>query len=141
MGLKRRKSLAASGSTISLGFASMIRDLNCTTEQAATALRSVKVLICYKNTHFYYTCSLYCLGFGVVPLFTAAFSEEFGRRPLFLVSGVIFALMHLMMALCEKKPILLKLTNSILEHKISQLSLLRDSSLERQAQLGQLWCV
>ncbi|KAF8524182.1 major facilitator superfamily domain-containing protein [Gautieria morchelliformis] len=74
---------AAAGSSISLGFTSMLIDLNCTSEQAATAL------------------SVYCLGFGIVPLFTAAFSEEFGRRPLFLVSSVIFALMHLMMALAN----------------------------------------
>jgi MFS family permease len=78
----------------------MIKDLNCTTEQASTALRSVKVLICYKIT-IRHVFSVYPLGFGVVPLFTAAFSEEFGRRPLFMVSGVIFALMHLMTALCD----------------------------------------
>jgi predicted MFS family arabinose efflux permease len=59
----------------------MTRDLNSTTEQAAAAL------------------GLYCLGFGVVPLVTASFSEEFGRQPLYVVSSIIFALMHLMVAL------------------------------------------
>lgn len=58
----------------------MIRDLNCTQEQATTGV------------------ALYALGFGVVPLFTAPFSEEVGRQPLYIVSSVGFASMHLMVA-------------------------------------------
>lgn len=45
--------------------------------------------------------SIYCLGFGVFPLVTASLSEEFGRKPLFLVSAVVFMLSHLMIALWE----------------------------------------
>ena len=59
----------------------MLRDLNCTQFEATIGL------------------SLYCLGFAVVPLVTASFSEEFGRQPLYVVSVIGFALMHLMVAL------------------------------------------
>jgi len=59
----------------------MTRDLNCTTFQATLGL------------------SVYCLGFGVFPLVTSAFSEEFGRRPLYCASVVGLLLMHLMAAL------------------------------------------
>ena len=43
--------------------------------------------------------SVYPLGFGVIPLATAALSEEFGRQPLYLISALIFMLMHLGIAL------------------------------------------
>lgn len=59
----------------------MIQDLHCTQLQAATGL------------------SVFVLGFGVVPLVTASFSEEFGRLPLYIVSGLGFFLMFLMIAL------------------------------------------
>ena len=59
----------------------MVRDLNCTTFQATLGL------------------SLYCLGFGVFPLVTSAFSEEFGRQPLYYASVVGLLLTHLMAAL------------------------------------------
>ena len=59
----------------------MIRDLNCTQFQATIGL------------------SVYPLGFGVIPLATAALSEEFGRQPLYLGSALIFMLMHLGIAL------------------------------------------
>lgn len=59
----------------------MTRDLNCTTFQATIGL------------------SVYALGFGIVPLFTASLSEEFGRQPLYLISTSIFFLMHLAVAL------------------------------------------
>lgn len=59
----------------------MIRDLNCNQLQATLGL------------------SLYPLGFGVVPLVTAALSEEFGRNPLYIVSTFIFWMMHLGVAL------------------------------------------
>jgi len=63
-----------------MGFNSMTRDLNCTDFQATIGL------------------SMYALGFSVVPLVTASFSEEFGRQPLYVVSGFGFMMMHLMVA-------------------------------------------
>ncbi|KAH9933421.1 uncharacterized protein B0H18DRAFT_644834 [Fomitopsis serialis] len=66
--------VASSSSAFALGFASMERDLNCTHFQATLGI------------------SLYALGFGIVPLVTASFSEEFGRQPLYLWSGVGFLL-------------------------------------------------
>lgn len=64
-----------------MGFPSMTRDLNCTRFQATIGL------------------SVYALGFGVVPLVTASFSEEFGRQPLYIYSGIGFLLMYMMVAL------------------------------------------
>ena len=43
--------------------------------------------------------SFYYLGFTLVSLVTAPFSEEFGRLPLYVVFVIVFALMHLMIAL------------------------------------------
>ena len=68
-------------SAYSLGSASMMRDLNCSRFQVITGF------------------NVYSLGFGIVPLVTASFSEEFGRRPLYLISGIGFNLMHMMIAL------------------------------------------
>ena len=59
----------------------MIRDLRCTEYQAAIGL------------------SVYALGFGLIPLVTASFSEEFGRQPLYIGSGLGFLLMSPMIAL------------------------------------------
>lgn len=73
--------LAANAATYTLGFDTMMADLNCTTFQATIGV------------------STYCLGFGIVPLFTASFSEEFGRRPLYVASSIGFLLMHIMAAL------------------------------------------
>jgi len=73
---------ASSVSAYNLGFGSMMRDLNCTQFQAALGL------------------SVYPLGFAVVPMFTASFSEEFGRRPLYLWTAVGFELTFVMIALC-----------------------------------------
>ena len=42
---------------------------------------------------------MYALGFGVLPLVTASFSEEFGRQPLYLWSGIGFLLMYIMVGL------------------------------------------
>ncbi|KAF8993772.1 MFS general substrate transporter [Cyathus striatus] len=72
---------SSSTSAYSIGYASMMRDLNCTLFQATIGL------------------SVYCLGFGVVPLVSASLSEEFGRQPLYLGSGVGLLLMYLMIAL------------------------------------------
>ena len=73
--------LAANMATYNLGFPGMIKDLNCTQFQATVGL------------------ALACLGFGVAPMVTASFSEEFGRQPLYIVSAIGFALMHVMVAL------------------------------------------
>jgi predicted MFS family arabinose efflux permease len=64
-----------------MGFQSMIKDLNCTEYQATIGL------------------SVYTLGFAIVPLVTASFSEEFGRQPLYAVSVTGFTFMHMMIAL------------------------------------------
>ncbi|EIM86546.1 MFS general substrate transporter [Stereum hirsutum FP-91666 SS1] len=74
---------SANGATYTLGFDTMTVDLNCTTFQATIGV------------------AMYCLGFGIVPLFSASFSEEFGRRPLYVVSSVGFMLMHIMAALSQ----------------------------------------
>ncbi|TFK52049.1 MFS general substrate transporter [Heliocybe sulcata] len=74
---------AAAASTYNSGFPSMMRDLNCTNFQATIGL------------------AVYALGFSLVPLVTASFSEEFGRQPLYIVSALGFALMHLMIALSK----------------------------------------
>ncbi|OSD05327.1 MFS general substrate transporter [Trametes coccinea BRFM310] len=73
--------VASSSSAYALGDDSMIRDLNATKFQATVGL------------------SMYTLGFALVPLVSASFSEEFGRQPLYLFSGIGCLLMHLMMAL------------------------------------------
>ena len=59
----------------------MIRDLHCTELQATVGL------------------SVFTLGFGVIPLVTASFSEEFGRLPLYLLSGLGFFLTFPLVAL------------------------------------------
>lgn len=64
----------------------MIRDLNATQFQATIGL------------------STYTLGFAIVPLVSASFSEEFGRQPLYFCSGVGCLLMHLMIALYVPSP-------------------------------------
>ncbi|KAI9062694.1 MFS general substrate transporter [Trametes sanguinea] len=73
--------VASSSSAYALGDDSMIRDLSATKFQATVGL------------------SMYTLGFALVPLVSASFSEEFGRQPLYLFSGIGCLLMHLMMAL------------------------------------------
>lgn len=42
---------------------------------------------------------MYALGFGIVPLFSSSFSEEVGRRPLYIVCLLGHTLMHMMIAL------------------------------------------
>jgi MFS family permease len=76
--------IAAVVAVYNLGFPSMIRDLHCTELQATIGL------------------SVFTLGFGVVPLVTSSFSEEFGRFPLYIVSGIGFFLMFPMIALYVK---------------------------------------
>ncbi|KZP30480.1 MFS general substrate transporter [Athelia psychrophila] len=72
---------ASTGSSYNLGFGSMTKDLNCSEFQATIGL------------------SMYALGFGIVPLFSSSFSEEVGRRPLYIVCLLGHTLMHLMIAL------------------------------------------
>ncbi|KAK0497399.1 MFS polyamine transporter [Armillaria luteobubalina] len=74
---------AVTAAGYNLGFDSMTRDLNCTRFQATIGL------------------STYTLGFGIVPLFTASLSEEFGRQPLYIVSAGGFFLMYIMVALAK----------------------------------------
>ncbi|PBK65970.1 MFS polyamine transporter [Armillaria solidipes] len=74
---------ASTAAGYNLGFDSMTRDLNCTRFQATIGL------------------STYTLGFGIVPIFTAAFSEEFGRQPLYIVSAGGFFVMYIMVALAK----------------------------------------
>jgi MFS family permease len=76
--------IAAVVAVYNLGFPSMIRDLHCTQFQATIGM------------------SVFTLGFGVVPLVTSSFSEEFGRLPLYIVSGIGFFLMFPMIALYVK---------------------------------------
>lgn len=64
-----------------MGDSSMMRDLDCSRLQVITGF------------------NVYSLGFGTVPLVSASFSEEFGRRPLYIISGIGFILMFTMMAL------------------------------------------
>ncbi|KAH9046570.1 MFS general substrate transporter [Lactarius hengduanensis] len=71
---------ASAASSYNFGFPSMTRDLHCTHFQATIGF------------------SAFPLGFALTPLFTAPFSEEFGRRPLYLVSGVGFLAMHVLLA-------------------------------------------
>ncbi|CCM02601.1 uncharacterized protein FIBRA_04704 [Fibroporia radiculosa] len=73
--------VASSSASFALGFPSMERDLNCTEFQATLGI------------------SLYALGFGIVPLVTASFSEEFGRQPLYFFSGIGFFLFTVAAAL------------------------------------------
>ncbi|KDQ19135.1 hypothetical protein BOTBODRAFT_52301 [Botryobasidium botryosum FD-172 SS1] len=74
---------ASVSSSIASGQPSMIRDLHCTTLQAGAAL------------------GLYALGFGVTPLITASFSEEFGRRPLYTYSAALFTIFFIPIALAR----------------------------------------
>ncbi|TFK39513.1 MFS polyamine transporter [Crucibulum laeve] len=74
---------SSTASAYSLGTPSMTRDLNCSNFQATIGI------------------AIYCLGFGIVPLVTASFSEEFGRQPLYIGSGIGFILMYLMVALAK----------------------------------------
>ncbi|KAJ7930408.1 MFS general substrate transporter [Mycena leptocephala] len=67
-------------SAYSMGFPSMMRELHCNEEQAALGI------------------SMFCLGFALVPLLTSAFSEEFGRRPLFVVCTIVFTAMYVVQA-------------------------------------------
>ncbi|KAG1734008.1 MFS general substrate transporter, partial [Suillus lakei] len=72
---------AAASSSYSISYESMIHDLNCTRLQATLGL------------------SLYAIGFGIVPLISSSFSEECGRRPIYIMSSALFLLAEVMNAL------------------------------------------
>ncbi|KAG1767681.1 MFS general substrate transporter, partial [Suillus occidentalis] len=81
---------ASSASSYSISYQSMMHDLNCTQLQATVGL------------------SLYVAGFGVVPLISSSFSEECGRRPLYIVSSVLFMLAEVMNALAPNIQIVIR---------------------------------
>ncbi|KAJ6568250.1 MFS polyamine transporter [Mycena vulgaris] len=72
---------ASTSSAYNMGFTSMTRDLNCTEFQATVGF------------------IVYTLGFGLVPLVSSSFSEEFGRQPLYIGSAIGFTSMYLLIAL------------------------------------------
>ncbi|KAG2058309.1 MFS general substrate transporter, partial [Suillus hirtellus] len=71
----------AAASSYAISYDSMITDLNCTRLQATLGL------------------SLYAIGYGIVPLFSSSFSEERGRRPVYIMSSTLFFLAEVMNAL------------------------------------------
>ncbi|KAG1779255.1 MFS general substrate transporter, partial [Suillus placidus] len=72
---------AAASSSYSISYESMMKDLNCTRLQATLGL------------------SLYAIGFGIIPLISSSFSEECGRRPVYIMSSALFFLAQVMNAL------------------------------------------
>ncbi|KAJ7147629.1 MFS polyamine transporter [Mycena crocata] len=80
---------SSTASAYTLGIPSMMRDTHCTNFQATLGL------------------SVYALGYGVVPLFTSAFSESCGRQPLYLISLTGCILSHLMAALSRNGPMVI----------------------------------
>ncbi|KAH7882287.1 MFS general substrate transporter [Phlebopus sp. FC_14] len=72
---------AAASSSYAISTPSMIEELKCTSLEATLGL------------------GLYAIGFGIVPLVTSSFSEEVGRRPVYIFSSVMFTLTHVMVAL------------------------------------------
>ncbi|KAF9237707.1 major facilitator superfamily domain-containing protein [Melanogaster broomeanus] len=72
---------AAAISSYSISTTSMVQELHCTELQVTLGL------------------GIYAVGFGVVPLVTSSFSEEVGRRPVYIFSSVMFTLTQVMLAL------------------------------------------
>jgi hypothetical protein len=64
-----------------MGYQSMMRDLDCTQFQATVALIMMPV------------------SFGLVPLITSSFTEEFGRLYIYIVSSFGFMITGIMIAL------------------------------------------
>ncbi|KAG2140816.1 MFS general substrate transporter [Suillus cothurnatus] len=73
--------IAAASSSYSISYESMMKDLKCTQLEATLGL------------------SLYVIGFGVVPLISSSFGEEFGRRPVYIMSSALFFLAEIMNAM------------------------------------------
>ncbi|KAG2120539.1 MFS general substrate transporter [Suillus discolor] len=74
-------STGAAASSYAISYDSMIKDLNCTRLQVTLGL------------------SLYAIGYGIVPLISSSFSEERGRRPVYIMSSTLFFLAEVMNAL------------------------------------------
>ncbi|EAU90189.2 drug transporter [Coprinopsis cinerea okayama7 len=74
---------STTSTSYNMGFPSMNRDLQASNFQATVGL------------------AVYSVGFGVVPLFTAPFSEELGRRPLYLGSLVALLLFYIPIAMAK----------------------------------------
>ncbi|KAF8552705.1 MFS general substrate transporter [Imleria badia] len=72
---------ATATSSFAMGNESMMRDLHCTRFQATIAM------------------CVYPLGFALVPLFSTAFSEEVGRRPIYLVTAFASVLCYALAAM------------------------------------------
>lgn len=73
--------VAAAGSSYTMGYSSMTRDLDCTLYQAILGF------------------GVYPLGFAFTPLVTSSFSEEFGRFHFYIVSSFMFVLTEVIIAL------------------------------------------
>ncbi|RPD64471.1 MFS general substrate transporter [Lentinus tigrinus ALCF2SS1-7] len=74
---------ASSSGAYALGFPSMTRELNASQFEATLGL------------------SMWALALALVPLWSTSFSEEFGRQPIYIISGAGSVLMHLMVALAQ----------------------------------------
>ncbi|KIK62083.1 hypothetical protein GYMLUDRAFT_42522 [Collybiopsis luxurians FD-317 M1] len=74
---------SSTAAAYNMGINSMTSDLNCTEFQGTIGL------------------SLFALGFAIVPLVTASFSEEIGRQPLYYFSVIGVLCMFLMIALAQ----------------------------------------
>lgn len=64
-----------------MGVPTMVDDLHCSTFAATVGF------------------SVYPIGFALIPLFTSALSEEFGRFRLYIVTTFLFMLAHVTIAL------------------------------------------
>ncbi|KAG2742251.1 MFS general substrate transporter [Suillus brevipes Sb2] len=69
--------------SFAMSMSSMRQDLNCTRFQTTVAY------------------CLYSLGFGIVPLFTSALSEEVGRRPIYLASAFLGAMCNVLASVSQ----------------------------------------
>ncbi|KAF8320057.1 MFS general substrate transporter [Clavulina sp. PMI_390] len=67
---------ASTGSIIAVGYPGMTASLHSSGETNALTL------------------SMYALGFALAPLVLASFSEEFGRRPMYIVSSAVFTALY-----------------------------------------------
>lgn len=74
---------ASTGGIIEAGYPSMRKDLHASQEEAALTL------------------SMYALGFGLAPLFLASFSEEWGRRPMYIVFSGLFTIFFIPIAAAQ----------------------------------------
>lgn len=102
----------------------MMRDLNCSEFQASIGL------------------SVYALGFGITPLVTASLSEEFGRRPLYIGSGIGYLLMFIQIALYAQLHTIITMVMVLTFHpgqKIFRLLLLDASCKVHSGLREQLW--